>query len=58
MASRTSESATHKGEKRDTQVVGRSAATGKFILKPASKPGAVSIKRANTAVKSVRSGTK
>lgn len=34
-------------------VLGRSAATGKLVLKPASKMGSVSMHAANTAVKSV-----
>jgi hypothetical protein len=42
-----------KKVKGSSVVLGRSAATGTFILKPASKGGAVSMRAANTAVKGV-----
>jgi hypothetical protein len=39
-------------------VLGRSAATGHLVLKPASKSGAVSLKDARAAVASVLNGKK
>jgi hypothetical protein len=38
---------------RGSDILGRSAATGHFIHKPASKGGSISMKEANTAVVSV-----
>lgn len=58
MATRASESI-GKGTKHDARVLGRSAATGRFILRPATKKGAsITIKEANTAVRSVSSKKK
>lgn len=53
MVARSSESTNGKEGKHDARVLGRSAATGRFILRPASKVGSITIKEANTAVKSV-----
>lgn len=39
--------------KENEKVAGRSAATGRYVLKPASKRGSISSKDANTAVKNV-----
>lgn len=59
MATRASDSIKLKGTKQDTRVLGRSAATGRFILAPASSKGAsITIKEANSAVKSVSSKKK
>jgi hypothetical protein len=35
-------------------VLGRSAATGRYVLAPASKSGAITLKKAKSAVTSVR----
>jgi len=40
-----------------TKVVARSALTGRFVLRPASKPGVISIQKANNAVQAVSSKT-
>ena len=54
MASKSYKSgAKHRGEK--VYVVARSATTGRFLLRPASKRGSISIEDANTAVRSVSS---
>jgi hypothetical protein len=54
MATRASDSVKGKDSKHDTRVLGRSAATGRYVLRPASSKGAsITIKEANTAVKSV-----
>jgi len=59
MATNASESTSRKDTKHDARVVGRSAATGRFILQPASSKGAtITVKEANTAVKSVSSKKK
>jgi hypothetical protein len=59
MATRASESVKTKDTRHDTRVLGRSAATGRLILLPASSKGAsITIKEANTAVKSVSSKKK
>jgi hypothetical protein len=42
-----------KKSKASSVVLGRSAATGKLVLNPASKAGAVTMQAANTAVKVV-----
>ena len=57
MASRT-DSATTKSSKHGATVLGRSAATGRFVLAPASKTGSVTLKKAKTAVTSLRNGKK
>ena len=57
MATRT-ESATTKSSKHGATVLGRSAATGRFVLAPASKSGSVTLKKAKTAVASLRDGKK
>jgi hypothetical protein len=46
-------SANHAGE-----VLGRSPATGRLVLKPASKGGAISIRAAQLAARNVRNGHK
>jgi hypothetical protein len=54
MASESNRSrASDRAEKR--YVVARSPTTGRFLLKPASKRGSISIQDANTAVRSVSS---
>jgi hypothetical protein len=54
MATRASDSVKGKDSKHDTHVLGRSAATGRYVLRPASSKGAsITIREANTAVKSV-----
>jgi hypothetical protein len=51
MATRSSESLKRKGGNGAVKVLGRSAATGRFVLMPASKPGKASMKEARTAVR-------
>lgn len=41
-------------EKRKPPVVARSAIAGRYILKPASKEGKITIREANTAARNVR----
>ncbi|MGA9581010.1 MAG: hypothetical protein WBR13_03445 [Allosphingosinicella sp.] len=53
MASRSSESSARDGDKKDGRVLGRSAATGRFVLKPASKRGSITVREAKTAASSV-----
>ena len=53
MATRT-ESATTKSPKHGATVLGRSAATGRFVLAPASRPGLVTLKKAKAVVASLR----
>ena len=57
MATRT-DSATTKSPKHGATVLGRSAATCRFVLAPASKSGSVTLKKAKTAVASLRNGKK
>jgi hypothetical protein len=47
-----------KTHRNDGAVLGRSAATGQFVLKPASKMGAISLRQAKTAVASVQNSKK
>ena len=42
-----------KSGKPNGSVLGRSAATGRFVLSPASKTGSISVKAASTAVRNV-----
>jgi hypothetical protein len=42
-----------KSSKRGVVVLGRSLATGRVVLKPASKPGVISLKAAKKAVREV-----
>jgi hypothetical protein len=58
MAQGTSDTVARKGKERETKVLGRSAATGRFVLKPATKAGSVTQREAKTAVKSLRDGRK
>jgi hypothetical protein len=51
MATRSSESPKGKSASSAGKVLGRSAIAGRFVLKPASKPGRVSMREAKTAVK-------
>jgi hypothetical protein len=52
MASR-SDLASSKQGKHGTSVLGRSAATGRFVMAPASKRGSISVDKAKAAAKSV-----
>ena len=45
-----------KAAKQPSSVLGRSAATGRYVLAPASKLGSISLKQARTAVESLRNG--
>jgi hypothetical protein len=51
MATRSSESLKGKSASSAGKVLGRSAVTGRFVLKPASKPGKLSMREAKTAVR-------
>jgi len=53
MATRSSESLKGKSAHGAGKVLGRSASTGRFVLRPASKEGKVSMREAKTAVKRV-----
>ena len=52
----TTATATTKTSKQGSTVLGRSAATGRFVLAPASKSGSVTLKKAKAAVTSLRNG--
>jgi hypothetical protein len=41
-----------------SKVLGRSAVTGRFVMKPASKAGSISVREARAAVAHLRSGKK
>lgn len=58
MTRSTSDSAAPKSKERDAKVLGRSAATGRFVLKPATKAGSVTQREAKTAVKSLSGSRK
>ncbi len=47
-------SAGGKPAKQDREILGRSAATGRFVLKPASKPGTISLAQATAAVRRIQ----
>jgi len=51
MATRSPESPKGKSASGAGKVLGRSAITGRFVLKPASKPGKLSMREAKTAVR-------
>jgi hypothetical protein len=57
MASKSSDSPSRKTT-RSAQALGRSAATGMFVLKPASKGGSVSLSDVRKAVRTIRAGKK
>lgn len=57
MATR-SDSISHKPGKHSSAVLGRSAATGRYVMMPASKAGSVSVEKAKAAVKNVNSSKK
>lgn len=44
--------------KQGPTVLGRSAATGRVVLEPASKPGKISLQDARAAVTALKSGSK
>ncbi len=52
------ETVTGKSSKQGSPALGRSAATGRFVLAPASKSGQVTLKQAKIAVASLRAGKK
>lgn len=54
----TAKSASTAKSNADDAVLGRSAATGRFVLKPASKTGAISLKQARIAVANVQNQKK
>ncbi|MBW8859200.1 MAG: hypothetical protein JF570_05560 [Caulobacter sp.] len=47
-----------KGAKNSGAVLGRSEATGRFVLRPASKTGTISLREAKTAVSNVQNSKK
>lgn len=51
-------SLTHKADNHVRNVLGHSAATGRFVLKPVTKPGSISLAAAKRAVEAVRSARK
>ena len=53
MATRSPESAKGKAGNVHAHVLGRSAATGRYVLKPASKAGKLSMRDAKLAVRRV-----
>ena len=57
MATR-SDTVSNKVGKHGSAVLGRSAATGRFVMTPASKRGSISIKEAKAAAKSVTGNKK
>lgn len=57
MATR-SETIDSSGGRQPGSVLGRSAATGRYVLKPASKTGAISLRDAKTAVAHLSNGKK
>ncbi|WP_426009311.1 hypothetical protein [Caulobacter sp. DWR2-3-1b2] len=57
MAAKIASSSATFSKQSDT-VLGRSAATGRFVLKPASKSGTISLKQAKAAVANVRNNKK
>ena len=57
MATR-SDRARSKLGKHGSAVLGRSAATGRFVMTPASKRGSISVKEAKAAAKSITSTKK
>jgi hypothetical protein len=58
MASKSAHSDSPKRSKSGTPVLGRSAATGRFVLAPASKGSSRAIQKTRTAVKSLHSKKK
>ena len=58
MATRSSDTTARKSDRQESKVLGRSAATGRNVLKPATKGGSISIREANTAVKTVSGSNK
>jgi hypothetical protein len=59
MASAASHSSKSKSLKKQTGVLGRSAATGRFVLNPATSKGAtITMREANSAVKSLNNKKK
>lgn len=59
MATKFSESTAKKTTKSSSEVLGRSALTGRFVLAPATSKGAtITMREANSAVKSVISKKK
>ena len=58
MATKSSDSLSRKTGKSGAQVLGRSAATGMFVLKPASRGGSVSLSDVRKAVRTIRAGKK
>jgi hypothetical protein len=53
MATKPTQSSSGKGAKHASKFMGRSAVTGQFVLRPASKAGTISLKEASSAVKSI-----
>jgi hypothetical protein len=51
MAKKTSTRARKEPERSDSRILGRSEATGRYVFKPVSRGGSVSMKQINAAVK-------
>jgi hypothetical protein len=58
MPAETAETSNTKKTNRSLRVVGRSAVTGKFVLRPVSKRGSISVEQVRKVVKSVNDQTK
>lgn len=58
MATKSSDSVQRKTGKSGARVLGRSAATGRYVLSPASKGASVSVKEVTAAVENLRSKQK
>jgi hypothetical protein len=58
MASKSTRSDSPKRSRSGTPVLGRSAATGLYVLKPVTKGSSVAIRKTRTAVKSLHSKQK
>jgi hypothetical protein len=58
MPSDTAATPPQKKSGQSSRVVGRSAVTGKYVLRPASKRGSITVEQVRKVVKSVSGNTK
>jgi hypothetical protein len=58
MATKSSDSAAHRSDRHGSKVLGRSAATGRYVLKPVPKGGSVTLRDAKRAVAAVAADSK
>ena len=54
----STQSVSTKSDKRSGEVLGRSAATGRFVLRPASKGSTITVREAKTAARGLSSSKK